>query len=200
MNTEVLNLNSICQSFPEKPIPEVFRDNVQSTVDTIFQGDIRVIFIDGPPGIGKTTFISQFARKYPDRAICLFVKPSTRWGFDPNFLKIDLCCQMFWAVRQKELKDYAVVIDSLLGTLFLQIAKLSRYNHKPFYFAVDGLDDIPAEHAKTKDLILDLLPPPGMQGFRFIFAGDDYSFPKTFQNIPHKSLPLTPFSLGETGL
>ncbi len=53
-----------CSSFPESPKLEVPRTNVIDTIEDIFKNDVQVVVVEGEDGIGKTTLLSQFARRH----------------------------------------------------------------------------------------------------------------------------------------
>jgi len=59
---EVMDLTKIAQSIPSTPEPEINRDNILETVDTLFNSGTQIIIIEGEDGIGKTNLLSQFVR------------------------------------------------------------------------------------------------------------------------------------------
>lgn len=163
----IMDLTVVCQSFPEILEPQIHRDNILDTIDTIFKGDTNLIVIEGVEGIGKTTLLAQFAKRYPDNALSLFIKPTSIWTYDPKILQFDLCDQIQWALRKEKLEEPEDADDAFLRNSLLKLRKRARTNRELFYFVVDGLHDIPEEDKHIRKPILDMLP-LGLQGFRLL--------------------------------
>jgi thymidylate kinase len=41
-------------------------------MDTMLEGQIQAVVLEGEEGIGKTTLAAQFVESHPNRAFCLF--------------------------------------------------------------------------------------------------------------------------------
>jgi hypothetical protein len=193
---EIMDITAVSRSFPQIFPPQVYRENILDTIDTIFEGDTQLLVIEGADGIGKTTLLTQFAKKYPNQTFSLFIKPTSRWTYDPSFLMLDLCSQINWALYQKELHELNQVDDGFLRISIFQLHRLAQ--KKPYFFIIDGLEDIPEEESHTREAILDMLP-FGLSGFRFLLTGDLRQLsPVLPKEVPAKSFPLAKFILDET--
>ncbi len=193
---EIMDITVVSRSFPQILASQVYRENILDTIDTIFEGDTQLLVIEGGEGIGKTTLLAQFAKKYPHQTFSLFIKPTSRWTYDPSFLLLDLCSQIYWALYQKELHEPNPIDAGFLRVSIFQLQRLTR--QKPYYFLIDGLEDIPAEESPAREAILEMLP-LGLSGFRFLLTGDlRHLSPYIPRDIPAKSFPLAKFTLDET--
>ena len=125
---EVMDVTVVSRSFPQLSPPQVYRENILDTIDTIFEGDTQLLVIEGGEGIGKTTLLAQFAKKYPHQTFSLFIKPTSRWTCDPSFLLLDLCSQINWVLHQTELHELNQVDDGFLRISIFQLhlARLTR--------------------------------------------------------------------------
>ncbi len=170
-NVEIMDLTLVCQSFPSISKPQIQRDNILETIEAIFDGETEMVSVEGEEGIGKTTLLAQFAKRHPEKAISIFIRPTSRWSYDPDILRQDLFNQVHWILTDKELNAETDIDDSIWRTKIIALRKLSKRLNKPFFFVVDGLTDIPDHDSMARESILDLLP-LGIPGFRFLFSGD----------------------------
>ena len=109
-----MDLTVVCQSFPEMPQPEIYRENFLDTLETILESGTELVVVEGESGIGKTTLLAQFARRHPDYTLSLFTRSVSRWTCDPEILRFDLCNQIQWILRQEELSSMADANDTFL--------------------------------------------------------------------------------------
>jgi len=186
----IMDLTTVCHSFPRVTSPQIARGNFLDAIETIFEGDTEVVVIEGAEGIGKTTLLAQFARRHPNHALSLFAKPTSRWAYDPAILQFDLCNQLQWALLEEELASAEGADDAFLRTRVLALERRARCNRELFYFVVDGLDEIPEEDRQIRGLIVDMLP-LGLPGFRFLFAGDATHLSAEI----HRGVSVKPFVL-----
>ena len=203
--TEIVDIISICRSFPEiapvKCCPSelssfVQRDNFLDSIDTIFEGDTLLIGVEGEEGIGKTYLLTQYILRKKERSICLFIKPTSRWGYDPETVRFDLCNQINWLLSQEEINTPDVVNDSLLRGLILRLQRLAKY--KTYYFIIDGLEEIADSESYIREIIIDMLP-IGLPNFRFLVTGEpEKLFTNKRKSLLTKSFPLPGFTFGET--
>ncbi len=192
---EIMDVTVVCRSFPPIPQPQVERENILDIFDTIFEGGSQLLVIEGGEGTGKTTLLTQFAKKYPNQTFSLFIKPTSRWTYDPQFLLLDLCGQIYWALNKEELNDISQVDDGFLRTCIYRLQGLTR--HKRYYFLVDGIEDIPDGQPQAREMILEMLP-FGLPGFHFLLSGDqNHITPLLPRGVSVKSYPLTGFNLDE---
>lgn len=193
---EIMDLTVVCRSFPQLPLPQIQRENILDTIDTIFEGDTQLLVIEGGEGIGKTTLLAQHAKKYPHQTFSLFIKPTSRWTYDPQLLLLDLCSQIYWKLHHKELRELSQIDDGFLRVTIFQLQRLTR--QKPLYFLIDGLEDIPEDETGAREAILDMLP-FGLSGFRFLLTGDlRHLSPLLPPSVHAKNFPLAKFTFDET--
>lgn len=163
----------------------------------MFSVGARIVAVEGNDGIGKTSTLAQFALKQ-ENCLAIFLNSSSRWGYDPTLLRMDLFGQMYFLMYQKENHDIHDVDQGTYGKMLFNVQRFTRSRGNELYFAVDGLDDIPAEDIGTRELVLELLP-IGSAGIRFLFSGDadrlrgDVGLESQF-----KAYPLTGFTADET--
>jgi hypothetical protein len=150
---EVMDLTVACRTFPETPEAEVHRENLLDTIDNIFIGETRLIVIEGLEGIGKTNLLSQFARHHPHHVLSLFIKPSSRLAYAPDYLKLVLSEQLHWALHH-EVMNAETVDEGVLRTQLISLQKRAHRNRESYYFLVDGMGDIPREDSQFQESIL----------------------------------------------
>lgn len=176
------------------------RDNLLDAIDTVFDGSTRLIGIEGEEGIGKTTLLVQFAKKYPNNAISLFIKPTNRWGYDPEILRLDLCNQLHWVLKNEEVEPESVD-DAFLRNCVWKLSRHARLNRETYYFLIDGLDGLPNDSLRIREMVLDMLPPLGSPNCRFLFTGDYNILPENkCKGVICKSFPIPGFTLGESSI
>lgn len=192
----IVDTTSLCQSFPILRDPLVPREHILETIDLTFAGN-ESISVEGQEGIGKTSVLALFARSRPERCLSVFIKPSSRWAYDPTVLILELICQAEWILSHEVLTPEALAPDTArLRTALYKIGVKGSRNKTPYYILVDGLTDIPKDESQAIESIIDLLP-IGNPRFRFLFSGD-VSALATLRPLVAKSLPLSPFTLEES--
>src|SRR5208283_5900478 len=107
-NLEVVDLTVLSRGFPDKPAAEVNREHLLETIQTIFEGDNNFVTTEGDEGIGKTTLLAQFARRHATNALSLFIKPTSRLAYSPDYLRLVLSEQLYWVLYQETLAADAV--------------------------------------------------------------------------------------------
>lgn len=187
----------VALGLPEAPSGQIVRENILATLDTLLEGQTRVASVEGPEGRGKTTLLAQFVSRHADNAIGLFISGESRWSYDLNNVRFDICNQLHWILRGRELADFVAATDAQLGILLHEARRRARRTKTPFIFVIDGFDEIPREDAAGRKQILQLLP--FEQHFRFVFSGDLDALDLSDRvRATAKSYPLTLFSLEET--
>lgn len=172
---------------------EVARENFLDTIDALFLG-ADIVVVKGSEGIGKTTLLRQFAARYSSATISLFIRPLSRWAYDPQVLLPDLCSQMVELTGARRRLPDAQPDHATLRLLFGDLQKHARKRHTAIYFLVDGLDDIPENDAEFRKTILDLYP-WGLETFRFLLASN-MDLPFIRRGV--KDLVLAPFTVDDT--
>lgn len=198
--TEVMDTTKICSNFPPTPQQEILRESLIDTINQLFEKHSLVI-VEGPNGIGKTTLLAQFAKQRPDTSVSIFLTPATKSSYDPEAIRIDLLSQVWWILSHKEIDSEElgkIDISSQWGMNRIKLQKKAKSHHQVYYFILDGVCDIPDNHASYRDLILDLLPLGFNNEFKFLISGDSAIIPEQIINqVPTKTLPMSPYTLDE---
>ena len=193
---QVMDLTVACQSFPGLPLPEISRDHLLDTIETIFAGDTEVVILEGAEGIGKTTLLAQFVTRHPHHALSLFVRPTSLWAYNPEVLLRDLCNQLQWVLYQRELGPKDQVDEASLRLDVFELRRRARRKGEKYYFVIDGLDEVP-EQVRTS--IVAMLPFGSFPGFRFLLASCSEQLARSFSGTSScKPFPLSRFTLDET--
>jgi len=190
-----LDLTQIAQSFPQLTEPLISRQNYVDAVTSLFDSGMDLVVLEGEPGAGKTTLAAQFAKVHLNRAVSLFLRPASRWGYDPIYLRHDICCQMQWALNGKDLEPDLPVTDAQMRELLFALQRKAK--RSPYYFVVDGLDEVPSQDEHLRQMILSMLP-FGLPGFRFLLSANPTSSFQPLANVTSKSFPLAGFTLDES--
>lgn len=197
-DSQVVELPQICRSFPEMSKSEVCRDNLVDTISLWLEDEIELVLIDGDPNIGKTTLLSQFARKYPKQTFSLFLRPASRWSCDPEILRYDLANQLEWVLSGKELSQDVLIDAGELRKRFLRLQSKARMQSTRYYFVLDGLTAIPKDETQTRKAILGLLP-LGLTPFRFLISGESSALSEIrLSEIRHRSFSIPVFGIPDT--
>ncbi len=189
---QIMDVVAVCSSFPELPELEIPRVSSIDAIEDMFKNGVHVVVVEGEEGIGKTTLLSQFARHHPNNTFSLFIISTSRLGYDPDTLRGDLCTQLEWALHQKDLEISESVDDKLLRIQLNKLKKRARAQRTPYYFVIDGLDEVPSEGFKTAIFeMLDMLP-WGFAEFHFLLSGnyDEFSTKRS------EKIKIRPYQLG----
>jgi ATP/maltotriose-dependent transcriptional regulator MalT len=170
-NLEVVDLTTVCSTFPEKLEKEVPRDNMISTLLGQLKTNTGIIVVEGEEGLGKSTLLAQFARAHSQQTFSAFVTDSSRYAWDPAMLAQNLHEQIQFALGNMQFKKQPESdILSILRKDVAELQKKANWEKRPYYFIVDGLEEIPAEENPVIQEIIDLLP-LGLATFRFLLSG-----------------------------
>lgn len=195
--SEIVTLNTICNSFPVPVQANISRDVFLGTIETLFDTK-SIVIVEGGEGIGKTTLLSQFAASYPHHAISLFIRPTSKYTYDYDVLVLDLANQISWILDEQELDPMQEVPDGMLRQYTFALGRRAIRKSETYYFVIDGLFDIPEMDSLSREQILDLLP-LGHRNFKFLLSSrtDSVSFKGISPDIV-KSMLLGGFSLDQT--
>lgn len=178
--------------------PEISLSKFVRTVELLLDGESKIVVVEGPDGMGKSTFLRQFAAAYPERALLLSVSGASRWAYNPAQLERDLYSQIA-ELLQRDV-DIATDVDRVdLSGAFNALHRLIRRGKEPFYFILDGLEDIPPQDDAARVQILGLLP-FGRDGFRFLISAHraaDVPFEPAARRLV-RGFPLSYFGIEET--
>lgn len=191
----IVDLPSLSVNFPAVPSPELSRDNVLSTLEARFDGGARGIAVEGIEGMGKTTVLSQFARRHPNNAISLFITASNKLSFDPDLILQDLLIQVNWILIREIVKPGPGEL-SALKSAYVGLQRKAKQQKTLYYFVVDGTEELDeSRRAIIVQHFSDLLP-VGVPQFRSLFSGDA----EIYQNLFPRNLQLKPYILSLLGL
>ncbi len=193
-----VDLTLLCRTFPETSGVQIRRDNLIALIEKTLDSGVELLTIEGSEGMGKTTLLAQFALANQPRALSMFVKPASRFAYDPDILLWDLFNQMHFAVTAKELPDDQALDEGIFRRLLTSLQRKARLEHANYYFLVDGLDEIPSESANVRDALLRMLP-FGFSHFKFVVVGESAGIVgKENRKVPYKPLLITFLTLDET--
>lgn len=166
----LMDLTVVSNTFIPMENDSIRRDNLIELLESILEKE-SVVILDGEDGSGKSVALRQFCQNHYDDAISLFINPSSKFGYDPNYIKMDICNQINWIINQKELKD-AELEDADIGSLIFKLQRFARIQKKIFYFIIDGIDDIPKSEEYIMELILTKLIPIGLPDFKVLISSN----------------------------
>jgi len=185
-------LHELCATFPSQPDCEIDRDHLLDTFERMFSGPVDLLVLEGDQGTGKTTLLSQFAKRYPMRSISSFVTPNPRYNYDYSELIRDYTAQILSILEPRKSSAPERAGDGVLQRIIHNLKR--RRGAATYYFLLDGLTDI------TDDVIMsevtNLLPIG--QGFPVIVSGEAKSLPSRLANSRRtKIMQAVNFSLME---
>jgi len=182
---------SLSRNFPSGPQPAVHREHLLDTLAQVASSDSPVVFVEGPEGMGATTLLGQFAERYAAQSFCLFIRPSSRFAYSSDYLRLVLAEQYWWYLHGTRLQQ-DFVDSSEFASLQLRVRKRNRAG--TIYIVVDGLHQIPADDARMVEQICREVLPTGIDGFRFIITGSQEVLAKSIGAIKSKPYQLSRLS------
>jgi len=191
----VLSTTLATELAPPLPSPAIDRNHLLETISQIPLQSNPVVFLEGAEGEGATTLLTQFAHRYADRTISLFIRPASRFSYAPDYLRMLLAEQYWWYLYGKPLDVERLDVSLFEG---LQLRVRQKLKHDFMYVLVDGLHQIPKEDHQIVSLILKEVLPIGLDCFRFVITGAKSNF-STLANIGNaKEYRLLRFSEAES--
>lgn len=70
------DVTQACYVFPEFPSPEIQRENLLDDIGSIFKSGNSVVLLESESGIGATTLLAQYARRYSAQTVATFITGS----------------------------------------------------------------------------------------------------------------------------
>src|SRR2546422_793000 len=89
-DAQLVDLPTVSRTFPKLPDTAVGRQNILDALDTILAGETHAVFIEGVEGIGKTILLAQYALRYSESAVSLFIRPASRLAYATEYLRLSL--------------------------------------------------------------------------------------------------------------
>ena len=192
VDTPPTPLYELCTTFPTSPTQEIPRDQYLDTFERVTADSVDLLVLEGDGGIGKTTLLSQFARRHPRAAVSSFVTPMPRYGFDPATLRRDYVSQLLSVLYPKQSFAHRDERDGTLQTLIQKLKR--RHSSRSIYFILDGLTDI-SDPIMRQEVARFL---PIGQGFPVIISGEEKLLPAELRdNTRVRTMQAVNFSLTE---
>lgn len=165
--------------------PEVNLIDRQGFVETIERmlSEVQLVFLEGEEGFGTTTTAAQFCLSYPERSFCLFIKPSSRTTYSPDYIRLTLAEQITWFLDGKEMAEDATGPNEFRKIIIRLGRKITRKN--PVYFVIDGLQKIQNAEPIIEEIFRDILP-FWQDNIKFLICGKQNTFEKYFSDISCK--------------
>lgn len=198
MGNEIIPKPLICSSFPQLSPNLICRDNFLDAIEMHFSEDCSVVSVDGQPGMGKTTLLANYALMKASYWIGIFARPTSKITFDPQILFYDLCNQLSYQLKGKELSHDQIVEEGDYRNMLFHLQRRAMRQRQYIYFIVDGLDEIPKEAVYARDFLLGLLP-LGNRSLRFILTNlDAYVTDTIKRTCNYKAYTVAPFSIQDS--
>ena len=123
---QIVDLTSFCWSFPEMAGTQIPRDNLLQLLDTVLENDFQLVSVEGDEGIGKTTLLAQFAKRHAQRCCSAFLRPTSRFAYDPDIVLHDICDQLNWFLHGEELPPTELIDPASYRQLILALQRRCR--------------------------------------------------------------------------
>ncbi|SEJ60518.1 AAA domain-containing protein [Propionispira arboris] len=188
------NLTNYCTTFPKQPKKEILFDVALQMIYDAFDGDRTMIFIKGKPFTGKTTLLSQFARKYSDKTFSFFIGKDYCTSSPQAFLS-DICDQMIHCsyINRSGVWDEKIgtfdqdTLKTCFSSLYRDLKSAVKKGKGPFFFVIDGIQNLDQFEGET---LRRLLPTGDDQGIYVLLSGDE----NTKYHYECEYLPVAKFS------
>lgn len=198
LKPEVVDATAICASFPSAPPREIPRDNILYLIEEMLGGDVQIVSIEGKEETGKTTVLSQFARRHGHATLSVFVRLGSRFSYDPEIVIRDLCNQAHWILNRDQLQDDDEADEARFRRLTYDLQRRARQTNRRFFFVVDGLENLGEDYHHVRNSVLELLPLESPQ-FKFVITGSYDAVNKLVgRKVGIKAFPLPGFIIDET--
>lgn len=191
---QVISNIDFCRNFPQRPIKSVSRFSLIEHISSISSPSSRVIFLEGGPLSGKSSFLADYMDEYKQNTIGVFLSSGDNYFYTPEYVKHAIYEQMYWIVYSAQSSiDY--VDDAEFTKLLLQLQKWAK--RKPITFVMDGLNEASKIDWRTTKEILTMLP-FSQNEFRFIISGSsEFLTTLGLDRYSPKHAPLLPISKEE---
>lgn len=149
--------------------PEIQRTQFLQTIELLFEGPFRIVVVEGPDGMGKTTLLRQFVEVHRHRSVSLFLSGASRWAYNPWHLARELHDQVMGLLGE-DLTPSDDLARPDLSRAFSGLYRAIRQEGEPYYFVLDGIEDLPESERGTATQIIELLPIGMHDRFRFLLS------------------------------
>lgn len=185
----------ISKNFAESNL--IDRDNVICTIDKILSGETKLLFIEGEEGIGKSTLLREYNKKYSNSTIHIELDISCRWGSDIRFFTYLLYTKLYGFLNGVECNlDSIEIPDGELLEMLVLTDKALIKRRESLSILIDGLDEISINDSQT---IVNYLPiSNSFTMYKLIITGDSSNLSKYFKCNYTKTYILSGFTLNES--
>ena len=194
-----VDLTTVCATFPDLDETTLIdRPHILSTIDSFLadNGGIRTMVLEGSEGIGKSTLALQYARRHRFSAISTFISGSSKWGYDPDFIKQDLSTQIYWYLKGEAPEKDLLDSEEFFGNLIFDLRRRLRQQSARLTFVIDGLSEIPVTDPAARQAIMSCFP-FDFDRCRFVFTADSTKSLSLPATVLPKDFLLSGFSLDE---
>lgn len=164
----IMDLTQVSYSYPICLDHIIKRDNIIELIEEEFI-TCNTILLNADSESGKTIMMREYCEVNPMTSISIFVDFTNNLGYDLENIKMDLCNQINWILKEKELS-----LDELnkanLNSLIFSLNRYSKNNNKKYTFVIDGLENAPKEKEKVVENILQEIFPLHQQSFNFLIT------------------------------
>lgn len=168
---QILDLCYLSDTFPPVPPYIIGRDVFIEYLETQLDGEQQVAFVDGEPGVGISTLLSQFAKKHNYSCVSYFIKGVPGVFPRPSDIKKSIAKQLYFYAYGKTIEsslDNEVEIEAI----YLDIIKAVRIKKDTLYFVFDGFSHFGSDALDSLRQIFSTLP---WKKAKFIFSGQSSS-------------------------
>lgn len=183
------------RDFPQLPARAVDRPHLIETLAQMPVSDAPIVFLEGGDGMGATTLCAQFALANYRNTFYLFIKPASKFAYNPDYLRLLLAEQYSTWLDGAPL-DRENIDVSEYDAILLRVRRKAKASS--VFFVVDGLNQIPREDARFVDQILREVLPIGREPFRFIISGKLDDFAPLLRKTKAKTFQVIKFSSTES--
>lgn len=189
------SIGGISATFPQLLHPLIDRPHIITALDTMFEGQVQAVVLEGEEGIGKTTIAAQFVESHPDRALCVFAIGPSALARSAEFLVADLCDQVSFLLTGKRAVS-GEESATFLRRGFTELARRAATRGQVYYIVVDGFLEEPGSEGAIASATLAQLLPIGLRGFKFLMTGSADRLSAEIQ----KSVVIKPYTPAGFGL
>ncbi len=173
----------------------VSRDSVLALLDEYREDTSRhVVVLHGPPGIGKSTILRQYAARHDGRCVFIDCSPQSPWSYDVDYQLHVLGSQLFECLYPNETPPSEFTRKSL-GRAYAAMKRAHRHSRLPFL--LDGLSAPSTASSFDPTVVCDLLP-TGLPGALVIVAADDLDMRSLFPGQLLQEQRILGFTASET--
>jgi hypothetical protein len=157
MEVQLITLNTISLSFNPEKAQGLYRESYIGGIENLIKEGASTVIVDGDTGIGKTTVLSQFARKHQFDCISYFANKLDKFSFSSDYITEDIGRQLHFVLKNVQPTDDQKFNINQINSMKLDLARALR-KRKKLFIALDGLDQFsPSEFEQIKPM-LDALP------------------------------------------